>query len=215
MNAHTTTLLDTNELRRLSELPTEPALRRAASFLAHLVKDPAFLEAEILPLLEEARGTEEDWYVARCYESENHSSTLQIFVWPPSTGTKIHDHSSWGVYCCVLGSVFEERYERLDDGSRPDHARLKKIWQLLWSREDGVSSVLPDDGGIHRVGNPGNEVAISVHLYGPRTREADGRDYDLFRDYVCDRREDWRGYEWPGSIDDADDRVTPQGEDLS
>jgi predicted metal-dependent enzyme (double-stranded beta helix superfamily) len=140
--------------------------------------------------LEEARGTEGDWYVAKRYEGEGHSYSLQVFVWPPSTETKIHDHSSWGVYCCAVGSVLEERYERLDDGSRLDHAHLKKIWQLMWSREDGVSSVLPGDGGIHRIGNPGDSVAISVHLYGPRIGEVDGRDYDLSCDYVCDRRED-------------------------
>ncbi len=104
--------------------------------------------------------------------------------------TEIHDHYSWGVYCCVVGSVLEERYERLDDGSRSDHAQLKKIWQLLWSREDGASSVLPHDGDIHRVGNPSDSLAISVHLYGPRMGEVDGRDYDLSRDRVCNRRED-------------------------
>ena len=192
MNADTTTslALDTNELQKLSELPTELALQQAAPFLAHLVKDPTFLEAEILPLLEVARGTEENWYVAHSYRGVDHSYSLQVFVWPPSTETKIHDHSSWGVYCCAVGSVLEERYERLDDGSRPDHAHLKKIWQLSWSREDGASGVLPHDGGIHRVGNPGDGLAISVHLYGPRVGEVDGRDYDLSCDYVCDRRED-------------------------
>jgi predicted metal-dependent enzyme (double-stranded beta helix superfamily) len=191
MNADSMTplALDTNEVQKLSGLPTELALQRAAPFLANLVRDPAFLEAEILPLLEEARGTE-DWYVARSYEGKDHAFSLQVFVWPPSTETKIHDHSSWGVYCCAVGSVLEERYERLDDGSRPYHARLKKIWQLSWSREDGASSVLPHDGGIHRVGNPNDSLAISVHLYGPRIEEVDGRDYDLSRDYVCDRRED-------------------------
>jgi predicted metal-dependent enzyme (double-stranded beta helix superfamily) len=190
MDADTTTLLalDTNELRKLGELPTEQALQQAVPFLAHLVKDPTFLEAEILPLLEEARVTEEDWYVARRYDGSSYS--LQIFVWPPGSETRIHDHASWGVYCCAVGSVLEERYERLDDGSRSDHAQLKKIWQLLWSREDGASSVLPHDGGIHRIGNPGDSLAISVHLYGPRMGEVDGRDYDLSRDYVCDRRED-------------------------
>jgi predicted metal-dependent enzyme (double-stranded beta helix superfamily) len=191
MNADTTTslALDTNELQKLSELPTELALQQAAPFLAHLVKDPTFLEAEILPLLEVARGTEANWYVAHSYRGVNHSYSMQVFVWPPSTETKIHDHSSWGVYCCAVGSVLEERYERLDDGSRPDHARLKKIWQLLWGTEDGASNVLPHDGGIHRVGNPSDSVAISVHLYGPRVGEVDGRDYDLSCDYVCDRRE--------------------------
>ncbi len=191
MNADTTTslALDTNELQKLSELPTELALQQAAPYLAHLVKDPTFLEAEILPLLEVARGTEENWYVAHSYRGVDHSYSLQVFVWPPSTETKIHDHSSWGVYCCAVGSVLEERYERLDDGSRPDHARLKKIWQLSWSTEDGASNVLPHDGGIHRVGNPSDGLAISVHLYGPRVGEVDGRDYDLSCDYVCDRRE--------------------------
>jgi predicted metal-dependent enzyme (double-stranded beta helix superfamily) len=190
MNADSMTPLDTNELQKLSELPTELALRQAVPFLANLVRDPAFLEAEILPLLEEARGTQEGWYVAHSYEGKDHSFSLQVFVWPPSTQTKIHDHSSWGVYCCAVGSVLEERYERLDDGSRPDHARLKKIWQLSWSREDGASSVLPFGGGIHRVGNPNESLAISVHLYGPRIGEVDGRDYDISRDYVRDRRED-------------------------
>jgi predicted metal-dependent enzyme (double-stranded beta helix superfamily) len=89
-----------------------------------------------------------------------------------------------------VGSVLEERYERLDNGSRLDHARLRKIRQRKWSIEDGASSVLPHDGGIHRVGNPGDDAAISVHLYGPRVGEVDGRDYDLSCDYVCDRRED-------------------------
>jgi predicted metal-dependent enzyme (double-stranded beta helix superfamily) len=178
-----------SELEKLSELPTELALQQAAPLLAHLVKDPTFLEAEILPLLEVARGTEENWYVAHSYRGVDHFYSLQVFVWPPSTETKIHDHSSWGVYCCAVGSVLEERYERLDDGSRPDHAHLRKIWQLSWSKEDGVSSVLPHDGGIHRVGNPSDSLAISVHLYGPRMGDVDGRDYDLSCDYVCDRLE--------------------------
>jgi hypothetical protein len=81
----------------------------------------------------------------------------------------------------------EERYKRLDDGSVSSHARLEKLWQLSWSSADGASTVQPGDEGIHRVGNPGSEVAISVHLYGPRTGGVDGRDYDPFRDYVCDR----------------------------
>ncbi|MCA1728466.1 MAG: cysteine dioxygenase family protein [Actinobacteria bacterium] len=184
----TSLALDTDELHKLSELPTELALRQAANFLSHLVKDPDFVDSRILPFLEEARYGE-DWYVAHRHDAEDASFSLQVFVWPPGTGTKIHDHSSWGAYCCAIRSVLEERYERLDDRSRPDHARLKKVWQLSWSSEDGVSTVLPGDGGIHRVGNPGESTAISVHLYGPQKGEVDGRDYDPDRDYVCDRRE--------------------------
>jgi predicted metal-dependent enzyme (double-stranded beta helix superfamily) len=182
----TTPAPDTDELNKLCQLPTELALQRAVPFLAHLVRDFAFLDSCVLPPLKEARGIE-DWYVARRYDAQDGSYSLQIFVWPPGTRTQIHDHTSWGAYCCVVGSVLEERYERLDDGSRLNHARLRKVWELSWNREDGVSTVLPYDGGIHRIGNDISETAISVHLYGPRTGDLDGRDYDASRDYVCDR----------------------------
>jgi predicted metal-dependent enzyme (double-stranded beta helix superfamily) len=173
-------------LRRISGSSTGSALPQAAHFLARLVKDSRFLRYEILPLLEETNGNEK-WYVARRYDDEEGAYSLQIFVWPPGSWTKVHDHSSWGAYCCAVGSVLEERYERLDDGSVSGHARLEEVWQLAWSSADGASTVQPGEGGIHRVGNPGSEVAISVHLYGPRIGEVDGRDYDQSSDYVCDR----------------------------
>lgn len=47
--------------------------------------------------------------------------------------------------------------------------------------------MLPYDEGIHRMGNPGNKTAVSMHLYGPRTGVFDGRDYDISRDFMCDR----------------------------
>ena len=184
----TLSLPDTNELEKLSNLSTELALQSAAPFLAHLVREPAFLDACGIPLLQTARIIE-DWYVAQRCDGQDGSYSLQVFVWPEGSRTQIHDHTSWGVFCCAVGSVLEERYERLDDGSQLEHARLKKAWQLLWSTKDGTSSVLPYDEGIHRVGNLGSETAISVHLYGPRIGELDGRDYDASRDYVCDRTE--------------------------
>jgi predicted metal-dependent enzyme (double-stranded beta helix superfamily) len=177
-----------NELRSICDLPTESALPRAARFLADLVKDPAFLSSQIQSLLGEVRHAE-GWYVARRYDAEDGAYSLQIFVWPAGTGTMIHDHSSWGAYACALGTVLEERYDRTDDGSISEHASLRKAWQLLWSPKDGASTVLPGDGGIHRVGNPGTTPAVSVHLYGPRTEELDGRDYNPSRNYVCDRTE--------------------------
>src|SRR5215212_5347362 len=180
---------DANELQDLSARPTAQALPRAAVFLAGLVQDRSFLESHVLSVLEEARGAE-GWYVARRWDDPEGNFSLQLFVWPAGTRTMIHDHSSWGAYACASGLVFEERYERLDDGSRHEHARLEEAWHLSWSPEDGVSTVLPGDGGIHRVGNPFEEAAVSVHLYGPRLEEIDGRDYDPSRDYVCDRLDD-------------------------
>jgi predicted metal-dependent enzyme (double-stranded beta helix superfamily) len=182
----TTLTPHTDELTEIARLPTGSALPRAARFLSELVKDAAFVRGQILPLPKETKHAR-DWYVARRYDAHDGSFSLQIFVWPPGTGTKIHDHSSWGAYACALGTLLEERYHRIDDGSEADRARLREDWRLAWGPEHGASTVPPGDGGIHRVGNPGEGVAVSVHLYGPRVEGADGRDYDPSRDHVCDR----------------------------
>jgi predicted metal-dependent enzyme (double-stranded beta helix superfamily) len=170
-------------------LPPELALREAIPVLSRLVRDPDFLDSHVVPLLEEAERAE-DWYVAHHHDDSDCFYSLQVFVWPPGSATRIHDHSSWGAFYCVVGSILEERYERADDGSLPDYARLKKLWRLEWGREDGISTVLPYERGIHRVSNPTEEPVISVHLYGPRLGEIDGRDYDPSQNYVCDRSED-------------------------
>ena len=173
------------ELEQLLDFRTSPtSLQERRSLLASLARESAFLNAQVFPLLEQAERAR-DWYVAYRHDAPDSSYSLQVFVWPSGSRTKIHDHSSWGAFCCVVGSVLEKRYERL----RLNRARLKKDWQLMWSLEDGISTVLPYDGGIHQIGNPTGEPAISVHLYGSRLGEVDGRDYDPSRDYVCDRRE--------------------------
>lgn len=169
--------------------PPELAVREAIPVLSRVVRDPHFLDAHVLPFLEEA-GRAEDWYVAYRHDDPGCSHSLQVFVWPPGTATRIHDHSSWGAFCCVVGSVLEVRYGRADSGSLPDYARLRELWRLEWRRNDGISTVLPYERGIHRVSNPTGKVAISVHLYGPRLGEIDGRDYDPSQNYVCDRPED-------------------------
>lgn len=164
-------------------------LHEAVAFLECNVSKTASADAWIPHLLEESRGAE-NWYVARRHDAPDGSYSLQVFVWPSGSWTKVHDHSAWGAVRCAFGSLVEDRYERLDDGSLHEHARLRNLWRREWREMGGVSTVLPYDGGIHRVGNPGDGTAISVHLYGPRMGPVDGRDYDPSRDYVCDRPSD-------------------------
>jgi predicted metal-dependent enzyme (double-stranded beta helix superfamily) len=178
---------DMSGLHKLSELSPDPTLQEAVAVLAHLVGEPAFLDPYVRPLVEQAERAE-DWYVTHCYGDDS-SYSLQILVLPPGSETQVHDHSSWGAFCCMVGCLSEERYERLDSGCRADHARVKMAWRRVWKREDETSTLLPSEGGIYRVGNPTGSHAISVHLYGPRIVELDGQDYDPSRDYICDRLE--------------------------
>ena len=175
-------------LRRVWGRLPELAFEDASAFLAHLMRDPAFEETLILPLLTRVAPACEP-YIAATYGVHEASICLQLFVWPAGAMTAIHDHTSWGVYHCVVGLLFEERYARMDDGAQPNTAHLRKMWQRLWGRTDGASTVRPYEGGIHRIANPHMQPAISLHLYGPRMGVLDGRDYDPTRDLVCDRLE--------------------------
>ena len=109
----------------------EVALWDTIPLLSSLMDDAAFLGSRVLPLVED---TAEDWYVAHYHDSPDGSYSLQIFVWPPGSWTRIHDHSTWGGFFCAVGSMLEVRYERLDNGSVPYHAHLKELWRVAWGR---------------------------------------------------------------------------------
>jgi predicted metal-dependent enzyme (double-stranded beta helix superfamily) len=177
-----------NVLERFcNRLPTL-TFEDAGTALAHLASEPVFLGVQLMPLLSQVPQSAAP-YIAYSYGSQESSACLQIFVWPAGATTPIHDHTSWGAYHCVVGSLLEERYVRLDSGARPNTAHVRKLWRRMWSAKDGASTLEPYEGGIHRVANPSSRPAISMHLYGPRMGVLDGRDYDPSRDFVCDRLE--------------------------
>jgi hypothetical protein len=182
-------MFPTTELNALHEISTQIAApdlaaMEATSVLAHLLRQPSFFERHVLPAIDTVRG--KDPYVAKTFDGPGNSYSLQVFVWPAGSSTQIHDHSCWGAFAPAGSPLLEERYLRVDDGSQPNQAHLKKAWQRLWQRGEGVSTLLPYDGGIHRVSNPGPNPAISFNIYGP-FGQIDGRDYDPLFDYVCDR----------------------------
>ena len=165
------------DLRGLASLPPELALTEAASLLERIAFEPRLFD--VLP---------DPGWATPTFRTliEQPEYSLQLFRWQPGSRTPIHDHSSWGVYVCLAGQLGEDRYQRLDDGSQPARASLRRAWRAAWVRGER-SILLPYEGGIHRVWNAQPTAAISLHLYGPRLGEMDGRDYDPRRDFVCDR----------------------------
>jgi predicted metal-dependent enzyme (double-stranded beta helix superfamily) len=182
------TALNLNELDQLAQLPAALGMMEAGPLLESLVNEPTFLRTQILPLLGQVAPAR-DPYIAHTFLSPAGGCSLQVFVWAPGSRTPIHDHTSWGAYYCVAGSLLEDRYERLDDGTQLNRAHLRAGWRRTLRRADGASTVAPYAGGIHRIANSGSRPAVSVHLYGPRLGSLDGRDYDPSHDYVCDRYE--------------------------
>ena len=61
------------------------------------------------------------------YEDPDHGFVINGLVKAPGTRTSIHDHAhNWTLYGVLDGHETVERYERLDDGSKPDYAEVRK-----------------------------------------------------------------------------------------
>ena len=61
------------------------------------------------------------------YEDPEFRFVINGLIKAPHTRTAVHDHAhNWTLYGVLDGSETIERYERLDDGSKPDYAEIKK-----------------------------------------------------------------------------------------
>lgn len=82
------------------------------------------------------------------------SFSVTAVVWRPGQLTRIHDHTTWCVFGVIQGLEHEDVYD----------ADLNLIGQ----NDNLVGDVngFAPPGDIHRVHNTGEEIAISIHIYG-------------------------------------------------
>jgi predicted metal-dependent enzyme (double-stranded beta helix superfamily) len=160
----------------IATLAPGEALREAEAVLRGLTPFLSARVGDVLATAPRAAASPDFVTVAR-----SQAFALELFRWPPGARTPIHDHTSWGIYVCLTGQLGEERYASVDGV-----ARLRREWTRLWLPND-ASTLMPYEGGIHRVRNAGLTTAVSLHLYGPRVSDLDGRDYEPARSFVCDR----------------------------
>jgi predicted metal-dependent enzyme (double-stranded beta helix superfamily) len=61
------------------------------------------------------------------YEDPDYKFVINGLIKAPKTRTQIHDHAhNWTLYGVLDGTETIERYERVDDRSRPDYAEVRK-----------------------------------------------------------------------------------------
>jgi predicted metal-dependent enzyme (double-stranded beta helix superfamily) len=61
------------------------------------------------------------------YEDPDYRFVINGLIKAPHTRTQIHDHAhNWTLYGVLDGTETIERYERLDDRSKSDHAEIRK-----------------------------------------------------------------------------------------
>lgn len=111
------------------------------------------------------------------YRSPKRLFSLRAYIWEPGVCYPIHDHGSWGIVGAYLNPVRERKYSRLDDGHNPHSAQVEVISdQILLPGQ--ITTVLPVNEGIHQMENPGDRVAVSLHVYGAAVRKGFIQYYD-------------------------------------
>jgi predicted metal-dependent enzyme (double-stranded beta helix superfamily) len=61
------------------------------------------------------------------YEDPNYQFVINGLIKAPKSRTQIHDHAhNWTLYGVLDGNETIERYERVDDRTKPDYAEIRK-----------------------------------------------------------------------------------------
>jgi predicted metal-dependent enzyme (double-stranded beta helix superfamily) len=161
------------DLKRIAgETSDEDAiLARVGPLAQRLVADRSWLAPKHYQADEE-----QGFGVHLLHEEADHSLAVLVLSWLPGRGTPPHDHGTWAVVAGVEGVERNLRYNRLDDGSRPDYAELE-IKHEFDAREGEL--VCMRSGGIHKVTNETDRVTLSVHTYGRHVNHTDRSQFDL------------------------------------
>ena len=98
----------------------------------------------------------------RLHTKPDESLVLSVSKFSHERSTPVHTHDTWGVICGYQGRDHYEGWERIDDGSKPGHARLKPVVDRYMERGDALYW-LEHPKDIHRqqaLGEPAWELIL-------------------------------------------------------
>ena len=131
---------------------TEPLLKR-------LIADMSWLQ----PCYYEPRVNASVQYLL--HRSSTLGYTITSVVFWSGYSTKVHDHGTWGLVGVWRGEEREERFQRIDDGTRPGYAKLA-LQRTDEKAEGCVSLLVPPEEEIHRIQTTSSYPSCSIHIYG-------------------------------------------------
>jgi predicted metal-dependent enzyme (double-stranded beta helix superfamily) len=86
--------------------------------------------------------------------------TIVYLVWPPGEFSPVHGHHTWCAYRVISGELTETLY-RWDE-----HAQCAREVRDVHRRPGDIVTAAAGLEQIHRLGNAGGDVAVSLHVYG-------------------------------------------------
>jgi len=139
----------------------------ARGLLDELASADADLHGMLAHLPEALRQGSPDTYLRRVAYSDPHGSfTIFYLVWRPGQATPVHGHKTWCTYRVLQGELSETHY-RWD----ADSELARPVGEALRRPGDAVTAT-PGLERIHRLRNAGDDIAISLHIYGVARAEA-------------------------------------------
>ena len=101
-------------------------------------------------------------YTRNKIATSNDKYELLVLCWNPGKESKIHNHPGDGCYVKVISGSMKESIYKVS-GSQLN--RLSLLSESTAS--SGHVCYIDDSVGLHRLGNPTDEGAITLHLYTP------------------------------------------------
>lgn len=121
--------------------------------------------------------------------------SIRMFLWAPGEYDPVHDHNSWGVVSPIHGQLEVVHYQREDDGSKKDYAKLSETGRRII--QAGETTFVCGPESIHKTGNPTQRTNVQISLYGrPQTKrnhingydESTGRIYPIYAPKIRKQR---------------------------
>jgi predicted metal-dependent enzyme (double-stranded beta helix superfamily) len=108
---------------------------------------------------------------------------ITAVVWGPGDGAKAHNHDTWGLVGVVENEIQETRFRRLDDGFKPEYAKLE-VKNVLKNSAGMVSCLVPPDDDIHEMNNVSDRNTVEIHVYGKDLADMPRLRFDIVNDSV-------------------------------
>lgn len=128
---------------------------------------------------------EQGFGVHLLHEEPDHSLAIFAIAWLPGRGAPPHDHGTWAVVAGVEGIETNTRYDRQDDRSDREFAKLSVKHQFDAAEGDLVCM---KTGGIHAVHNNTDKITLSLHTYGKHINYTDRSQFhpqkNLKKDFI-------------------------------
>jgi len=99
-------------------------------------------------------------------------------VWGPGDHAPPHNHNTWGMIGVWDNALTETRFQRLDDRTRVDYAKLEKDRTAV-VKPGEISLLVPEVDEIHQMDNFTDRPTVEIHVYGKDLRGLDRCTYDL------------------------------------